>query len=153
MSDYFGWYQYNQQQKNLRVLQIVPRPSDGWFATAFLGLDTLLNYAIVINKSFNDCPGGNSNPSGWLGQRLWAGLVGSVSFQGGWNRPNIVIVDNYSAAQVSWRAMVWQNGAWKQTNANNTAYTDYIISLNTVQPLASDPGVGYFSPNDKCYTY
>ena len=168
----FNGYRAKQITYNLRVLQLVPKPSNGWFvgtaSTAGLSFgaapsDWLLNYGDFINHSFNNCPGGTS---GWFGQRLWTGLT--LGGTADWNRPNIIIVDNYLGVAlptglnvqdppgppVNWRAMAWDSaaGKWVQTNANGTSYVDYVASLNLIQP-GPDPGITYLSTNQLCYKY
>ena len=162
--DYFDRYRNFQQNNNLRVLQMIPRPSNTWYATTgFFGYESLLNYGLKVDNSLNDCPG-PERTSGWLGQRMWASLVGSTSFQGPWNRPNILMIDNYAEVvtsttsqiprrPVNWRAMAWGGGTWKQTNADFVPYVDYVKSLNLLQPLSADPGIQWMSPNDNCYSY
>jgi len=121
---------YRDAGGKLRVLQLVARPPNIWYASS----ESLLDYVVrQVNYPLNyikdsKCQGG------WLGKRLRMGLEGNPDV---WNPPNIIIVDNYDnkglsagAYESQWVLPNYKNGKWVKDQAGG--YVDMIISLNKI---------------------
>ncbi len=126
MSDRVNAYKNLQKENRLRVLQLVSRPSDSWYAAAtaaaFAG-DDLLSYAVrEINRPLNYK---GSCAEGWLGKRLRLGIEGDLAK---WNSPNIIIADNYKASD--WVLPNNENGKW--VKGFSGSYVDMIIQMNKI---------------------
>ncbi len=126
VSDRVTAYKTLQKENKLRVLQLVSRPSDSWYAAAAgipFGGDNLLSYAKrEINDPLNSK---GSCAEGWLGKRLRMGLEAP----GAWNAPNIIITDNYKAT--NWVLPDYLSGKWVNKFTGN--YVDMIIELNKIK--------------------
>lgn len=126
MSDRVNDYKNLQKENRLRVLQLVSRPSNSWYAeataAAFAG-DDLLSYAVrEINRPLSfkgPCA------EGWLGKRLRLGIEGDPAK---WNSPNIIIADNYKASD--WVLPNNESGKW--VKGFSGSYVDMIIELNKI---------------------
>lgn len=83
---------------------------------------------------------GSNCETGWLGKRLRMGIEGDPA---NWNRPNIVIVDNYDPVKdgknptvsqyntyYDWILPDYHNGLWVKSQAGS--YVDMIVSLNKI---------------------
>jgi len=126
VSDRVNTYKNFQKEHKLRVLQLVSRPSNSWYAGAtavpFAG-DDLLSYAKrEINDPLNFK---GSCAEGWLGKRLRMGREAT----GAWNAPNIIITDNYKAT--NWSLPDYENGKW--VKGFSGSYVDMIIALNKIK--------------------
>ncbi|PIT83707.1 hypothetical protein [Limnohabitans sp. 15K] len=165
--EYFDAYRSATENSKLRVLQLVVRPSNNWFVGSWgnaynnklgFGFDLLTMTSLRINgrlnynyneddaekwshtlksnvESFNKfLQISPACPSGWLGKRLRMGLEGDSSQ---WNRPNIVIVDNYAPgradprAQHDWILPDYVSGQW--VNSYSGSYVDMFIQLNKIR--------------------
>lgn len=122
---------YVAASDGLRVLQLVARPPNSWYATAGY---PLLDYAALnVNVPFNYADREISCRTGWLGKRLRMGLEGNDMF---WNPPNIIIADNYenfgalSKKGYQWILPDYRNGKWVKGQAGS--YVDMIIELNKI---------------------
>lgn len=117
-------YKEFQPENRLRVLQLVSRPSNAWYAAmaaAAVAPDDLLTYAVrEINRPLNYK---GSCAEGWLGKRLRMGMQGDPSK---WNSPNIIITDNYKASD--WVIPSHNGSRW--TKGFSGSYVDMIIQLN-----------------------
>ena len=119
----FEQYASRGNNTTLRVLQLVSRPSNWWYAEAIkspltgypndlLSFATVLingqlNYKYNTSINFEDMKSGtiafpgnfksflqkSACQEGWLGKRLRMGLEGDPNK---WNPPNIIIADNYN---------------------------------------------------------
>jgi len=121
-------YKELQASNKLRVMQLVSRPSNSWYAAAtaapFAG-DDLLTYATrEINIPLNFMASGCEE--GWMGKRLRMGVEGDSTK---WNTPNIIISDNYKASQ--WVLPDYQNGKWVKSQKGG--YVDLAITLNKIK--------------------
>lgn len=121
-------YKAFQKSNRLRVLQLVSRPSNSWYAAAtaapFAG-DDLLTYATrEINAPLNFMASGCEE--GWMGKRLRMGVEADPTK---WNAPNIIIADNYKASQ--WVLPDYQNGKW--VKGQKGRYVDLAITLNKIK--------------------
>ena len=164
---YFDAYRSATENNKLRVLQLIVRPSNNWFALSWsstfdnkLGFPfdllslTSLRINGKLNYNYNEDDALNWNlvswfytlnfnqflqtnpacPSGWLGKRLRMGLEGDPA---NWNRPNIVIVDNYAPgrsdprAQHDWILPDYVSGQW--VNGFSGSYVDMFIQLNKIR--------------------
>lgn len=166
----FNAYRKHQAGGLLNVIQIVPRPSNIWYATAILSpgggypLDLLTYASHRINAPLNRKMAQSdvndvialsllyplsSEPlvmkycaSGWLGKRLIMGVQGNPDQ---WNKPNVIIVDNYkplvAAAKFDWVLPKYDQG-WKADWQGS--YVDYIIRLNQLARSSSLPDMPNF---------
>ena len=121
-------YKALQTSNKLRVMQLVSRPSNSWYAAAtaapFAG-DDLLTYARrEINVPLNFLESGCEE--GWMGKRLRMGVEGDPTK---WNAPNIIIADNYKASQ--WVLPNYRNGKWVKDQ--KATFVDMAISLNRIK--------------------
>lgn len=135
---------YNRftDEKKLRVMQLVSRPSDGSYVEFLMGFDDLLDYArqqinVPLNYPSSTCK------EGWLGKRLRMGIEGGAAQ---WNPPNIIISDNYRANE--WVVPDYQGGKWVKgrpyTNKNKSkSYVDMAIELNNIKPSSRLSGVPF----------
>lgn len=119
-------YKEYTETSKLRVLQLVSRPPNSWYAgAATISGDDLLTYATrEINVPLNFM--GSGCEEGWMGKRLRMGVEGD---SGTWNAPNIIITDNYKASQ--WVLPDYQNGRW--VKGQNGSYVDLAITLNKIK--------------------
>jgi hypothetical protein len=169
--DLFNDYKSRQGKGSLNVLQIVPRPSNFWFAGAWATTSSgypydLLTYSslrinaplhlklsdsdvntIIATQFFysKDTKILSSYcASGWLGKRLLMGVQGNPA---DWNMPNIIMVDNYNptvpANQFDWVLPKYINGGWVQDWKGG--YVDFIIRLNRLKRDDALNGVTNFS--------
>ena len=169
--DVFNDYKSRQAKGSLNVLQIVPRPSNAWYALAVVTLDwgyavDLLTYASLrinapLHLKLSESEVGdivwislrsfgypdlfaNYCVSGWLGKRLRMGVQGNPA---DWNIPNIIMVDNYnptvSSNQFDWVLPKYTNGGWVKDWKGS--YVDFIIRLNRLKRDDALNGVTNFS--------
>lgn len=123
-------YRTYQDVNKLRVMQLVSRPPDLWYAKAATLSDDLLQYATrEINKPLSFKDAGSGCAEGWLGKRLRIGIEGDPDK---WNAPNIIIADNYLANE--WVLPDYQNGQWVASQKGR--YVDMAIALNRVDRKA-----------------
>lgn len=164
---YFDAYRSATENGKLRVLQLVVRPSNNWYADSWskalsnkigFPFDLLTFTSLRINGKLNynyneddatkwsNAKGSGienfnkflqSSPacrSGWLGKRLRMGMEGDPAQ---WNRPNIVIVDNYAPGksdprtQHDWILPDYVSGQW--ANSYSGSYVDMFIQLNNLR--------------------
>lgn len=121
-------YKEFQKTNKLRVMQLVSRPSNSWYAAATaapFGGDDLLTYATrEINTPLNFMESGCQE--GWMGKRLRMGVEGDSTK---WNAPNIIIADNYKSSE--WVLPNYRNGKWVKDQ--NATFVDMAISLNKIK--------------------
>lgn len=122
---------YVAASAGLRVLQLVARPPNVWYAAP--GYPLLDYAAFKVNAPLNYGDGDINCPSGWLGKRLRMGIEGSDV---AWNPPNVIIADNYEYAGATsnkgyqWILPDYKNGKWVKGQASS--YVDMIIALNKI---------------------
>jgi|GEM_PF-1363075 len=147
----FNSYRMQQNKGLLNVMQIVPRPSNLWYAAAALPVNwlrgdpyNLLFYSNNLNTSLNWS--GGACPSGGLGKRLRMGVQGNAA---DWNIPNIIMVDNYNpiANRFAWVLPKYTNGSWVKDWQGD--YVDFIIRLNRLKRDDALIGATIF-PDGQC---
>jgi hypothetical protein len=165
--EYFDAYRSATEKSKLRVLQLIVRPSNNWYVESWgnafnnkLGFpfDLLTLTSLRINGRLNynyneddatkwsNARGSNIEnfnkflqtspacPSGWLGKRLRMGMEGDPAQ---WNRPNIVIVDNYAPGksdprtQHDWILPDYVSGQW--VKAYSGSFVEMFIQLNNIR--------------------
>lgn len=122
----FNRYRTYQSNGLLNVLQIVFRPSNWWYACAFIGVCNLMEYAHTYNGYFSVVPEKNCY-GGWLGKRLWMAINATGDRVEYWNRPNILIIDNYANGG-DWVSAYYENDKWHKEGV--LGYVDFIKSIN-----------------------
>lgn len=151
----FNEYKTQQAAGLLNVIQIVTRPSYAWYAAASilkigfpndlltytgLQINAPLNFNISSAEMDRILLAPHIQPqiqckTGWLGKRLRMGVQGHSA---NWNKPNIIIVDNYNplvnAVNLDWVLPKYVNGGW--VSDSQGSYVEFIIRLNQ---LSSDP--------------
>lgn len=136
-SDIFNTYKSYQTNNLLNVLQIVFRPSNWWYTCVLLGAcqetlelrgdpSTLMEYARRYNGHFSVVPDKNCY-GGWLGKRVWMANNASGDQAQYWNRPNILIIDNYAHGG-DWVSAYYENDKWHKEGV--LGYVDFIKSIN-----------------------
>ena len=174
----FDAYRAQQTSGGLSIIQIVPRPSNAWYVAASASLSwgypiDLLTYgSFRINAPLNlkmdqtqvsnliawsllnplrildSTPLNSYCASGWLGKRLTMGVQGDPAQ---WNKPNILIVDNYNpivkATQFDWILPKYMSGQW--VSDWRGGYVDFVIRLNALARDSSLSAVTGFS-DDQC---
>lgn len=147
MTGQFNQYREKQRSGGLTVLNFAPRPSDGWYATAWADFSgfALYNYAnYEINYPLNVIENKKCY-EGWLGKRLYMSYNASNLGSGlseDFNRPNIVMIDAYDAWQ-GWANVYLSNGSWRFQRKGS--FVDFIKAIND-NPYPAR--VGSFSYND-----
>ncbi len=141
---------YKEFGDKLRVLQLVARPSDLWYAGAvaapsgypydlltygMVNINAPLNYkASVADDLLQQVNIDINCKEGALGKRLRMGLeAGSAN----WQPPNIIIADNYQSWSpyynqfYQWVFPDYKNGKWVEDFSGS--YVDMIIALNRIK--------------------
>jgi hypothetical protein len=174
----FDTYRAQQTSGGLSIIQIVPRPSNAWYVAASASLswgypidlltygsfrinaplnlkmsqgevDSVVNWSLLNPLRILDSTPLNSYcASGWLGKRLTMGMQGDPAR---WNKPNILIVDNYNpivkATQFNWVLPKYIAGRW--VSDWRGGYVDFVIRLNALPRDASLSAMTGFS-DDQC---
>lgn len=130
--DIFNRYRSMQQSGGLTVLNLAPRPSNSWYATAwanFSGL-ALYDYAnYYVNYPLNVLEKPNCY-EGWLGKRLYISYNSvnmPASLRDTYNTPNIVMIDAYDK-WLNWASVYLNGSTWRYQRSGS--FVDFIKAVN-----------------------